>query len=112
MMEWNVFVGDFNHGVIRIHNVFDHAGVMEDLRKLASKYRDKERDTFEIEMQKSLMYWYWSKTEWEVVIDHWPHSDRRKPRKVDVWQQIYLNWGAFCDYVWSHRAELRRREKK
>lgn len=111
-MKWNVFVGDFNHGVIRTHNVFDHDGVMFDLCKAARKYKDDQCEEFIEAMRRSLMYYYWSKCEWEVVIDHWPHSDRRKPRTVDVWQQIDLNWGAFCDYVWSHRAELRRREKK
>ena len=109
MMEWNVIVSDFNRGEIVTHNVFDHAGVMTDLRKLARKYRDRERDAFEIAMQRMLQYYYWSKCEWEVVIDHWPHSERRKPRKVDVWEQIDLNWGIFCDYVWAHRSELRRK---
>lgn len=29
-----------------------------------------------------------------------------------VKHNIEMNWKPFCDYVWAHRADLRRREKK
>lgn len=112
MLEWNVYVSDFNNKKIVEHNVFDHWGVMADLRKAARKYRDKERAAFEEEMKNSLMYWYWSKCEWEIILDHWPTKGEEYQEKIDVFDQIKLNWANFCDYVWAHRAELRRREKK
>ena len=111
-LEWNVYVSEFNGREIVIHNVFDHRRLMDDLKKAARKYKDTEREEFCEQMRKDLMYYYWSKCEWEVIIDHWPHSDRLNDRKVDVYEQIRLNWEPFCDYVWSRRAVLRRREKK
>ena len=115
MLEWNVFVGDFNSGLIERHNVFDHWRFMEDLKKLARRCKDTEREQFEKELKRDLMYYYWSKCEWEIVVDHFPPSDNKdrfRPSKIDVWDQIELNWQNFTDYVWAHRAELRRREKK
>lgn len=111
-LEWNVYVSDFNRGKIVTHNVFAHGRLMVDLKKAARKYKNSERDKFEEQMRRDLMYYYWSKCEWEIIIDHWPHSGSRKDIKVDVWDQINLNWGIFCDYVWAHIAELRRKEKK
>lgn len=110
-LVWNVYVGNFNTGKIETHNVFDHFRVWQDLCKAARKYKDSERPLFEEEVRKTMMYYYWSKCEWEVIIDHWPHSDRRKDLKVDVYDQVRLNWGIFCDYLWENRAVLRRREK-
>lgn len=115
MLEWNVFVSNFNSGRIEKHNVFEHCGVTEDLKRIARKFRDGERKEFEEQMRHILRYYYWSKCEWEIVVDHFPPSDskdRFRPEKVDVWDQISLNWQSFADYVWAHRAELRRREKK
>ena len=110
-LTWNVFVGDFNHGIIETHNVFDHYRFMDDCRYAAKKYKD-DRDEFEKYIKRSLMYYYWSKCEWEVVIDHWPHSDRRKAKKVDAYDQVMMNWEHFINYVWEHAVDLRRRKKK
>ena len=110
-LVWNVYVSNFNTGKIETHNVFDHWRVWEDLCKAARKYRDSERPLFEEEVRKTMMYYYWSKCEWEVIIDHWPRNERMRDEKVDVYDQVRLNWGIFLDYLWANRAVLRRREK-
>ena len=84
---------------------------MEDCRKAAKKYA-KDREGFERAARRSLMYYFWSKCEWEIIIDHWPHDDRKRELKTDVYKQINLNWDRFIEYVWDHAVELRRREKK
>ena len=109
-LVWNVYVGDFNCGTIETHNIFAHYRFMDDLIKNARKHRNSERAEFEEQMRRDLQYYYWSKCEWEVVIDHWPPRDRAKAIKVDVYDQIRLNWDRFCDYVWEHKADLRRRK--
>ena len=90
------------------------------------------KDKFAEELRRSLFYYFGSKCEWEVVITSWvPHItiselDRlnaereetlkkynRNPyslyvnpevgEKVDVYEQVRLNWNVFVDYVWSHK---------
>ena len=110
-MEWNVYVGDFNTRRIKEHNVFDHWGIREDLQKALKKCEDRE--SFEEEVRKALMYRYWSKCEWEVVIDHWPpFKEHQGAEKVDVYDQIMMNWKIFTDYLWENRDEIKKWGKK
>ena len=110
MLTWNVYIGDFNGKRIETHNIFDHGGVMEDLRKIARKY--KEREAFEAEVRRTLMYYYWSKCEWEIILSHWPPRKDARDEKIDVWDQVHLNWPIFIDYLWENRKELTSRKRK
>lgn len=102
---WNVIYGNFNSKIIETHNVFNHYGFLEDCRKAAKKYKN-DRDGFLKEVRNSLMYYYWAKCEWEVIVSHWPQSDRMRDEKVDVYDQVMMNWDVFSDYIWTHRKEL------
>ena len=110
MLTWNVYVGDFNNSRIVTDNVFDNSGVMEDLRKAVKKFPEKE--DFAEAVRKSLMYHYWSKCEWEIILSNWPPSERMREEKIDVYDQVRLNWPVFIDYLWENRKELTKRRKK
>lgn len=106
MLEWNVYYENFNAREIQETNIFSHGSFLTDLKKAHKKYKDN-REAFEKEVKSSLMYWYWSKCEWEIIISDWPPSDRVPAIKVDVYDQVMLNWNVFMDYLWEHREELR-----
>lgn len=113
MLKWNVYIGDFNSGTIESYNVFCHAAFLEECKKIVKKHQKAlkgngifDRQTFSNEIRRSMMYYFWGKCEWEIIIDHWPQSDRRKSEKVDVFDQVGLNWDVFIDYIWSNREEL------
>ena len=57
----------------------------------------------------SLFYYYRSKCEWEVIVSSWPPSDRVPERKVDVYDQVMLNWDVFIGYVWEQAHARKRR---
>lgn len=109
-LEWNVFVSDFNKKQINKYNVFNHFTFLEYCKKNAKK-NAKDFDKFCDQLRKDLMYCYWSKCEWEVVITDWPTSGTCEA-KIDVFDQVMLNWDNFRNYVWEHAVDLRRREKK
>lgn len=111
-LTWNVYVGNSNRRTIEEYNIFTHDYFLDGLKKIARSYKDTQREEFCEHMRKELLYYFWSRTQWEVIIDHWPHKDNYYDKKVDVYEQVRLNWEPFCDYVWAHRAVLRRREKK
>ena len=58
-------------------------------------------------MRGSLFYYFRSKCEWEVIVGAWVASDRVPGRKVDVYEQVMLNWDVFIRYVW-HQAHARK----
>ena len=127
MLEWNVFVGGFNSREIEVRNVFNHHGFWNDLVKIAKKYNKArilpddlriqieaekaDKESFAEAVRTSLMYYYWSKCEWEVIIDHWPQRDGWNDRKVDVYEQVSMNWDRFIDYLWEHRREIKAKKE-
>ena len=117
-MEWNVYIGDFNSKRIETHNVFNHYRFVKDLTKALKKIEksdaseEKKKEDFAEAARKELMYYYWSKCEWEVIISHWPQGKDDKDEKIDVYDQVRLNWDKFIDYVWTNRKELKALERK
>lgn len=104
MLEWNVYVGDFNTQRIKTYNIFNHAA-FRDYCKCAVRMA-KSPDEFEDMIRHDLMYHFWSKCEWEVIMSGWPPSKRFHDKKIDVYNQVRLNWGAFIDYLWNHREDI------
>ena len=105
LMIWNVYIGSFNKNRIETWNVFDHWRFEEDCQKNYKK-NGENREAFEEQLRRDLQYYYWSKCEWEIILDHWPHFDQFKEEKIDVFDQVTLNWGVFADYVWNNRKEF------
>lgn len=109
-LTWNVYVSDFNRKIITTHNIFNHGGFVEDCQKAYKKLKkDNDVNAFFDEIRKSLLYWYWSKCEWEIIIDHWPHRESAKDEKVDVYDQVMLNWPVFCEYIWANKDAFKKK---
>ena len=108
-LEWYVWVGNFNKKQIERYNVFNHFRFYEDLQKHYRKIKD--RDQFLEAVRKDLMYYYWSKAEWEVVIRRWIQKDEGEI-KIDVYEQVMMNWDRFSEYLWENRKELRWRNRR
>lgn len=119
MLEWNVYIGNFNSRNIETFNIFRHTAFVEGCQKIVKKYRKTakndgvfDRDAFSEEIRHEMMYYFWTKCEWEVIIDHWPPHETFKCEKVDVYDQVRLNWDIFIDYVWNNREEIAKWKKR
>lgn len=133
-MRWNVFVNDFNLRKIQEYDIFKHSSFAKYVAKLLEQNLSKEE--FAEQLRRELQYYFWSKSEHEVVITSWPphidgaeldrlnveYEDFNKKyghypykidvrldvgRKIDIYQQVMLNFDVFCDYVWNHKEEKR-----
>lgn len=102
-LVWNVFCRDMNADTIKIFNVFEHYRFAEDVKKLILKCKD--RDAFERDLKSSLMYYFWSKYEWEVLISPRLDGKGKNAMKIDVYWQIRNNWDRFVDYVWVSKRK-------
>lgn len=127
-MHWNVYREDFNARKIEVFDIFRHHRFKAAVEKLLETQTDKT--SFADDLKHELMYNFWCKCEYEVVITSWPPyintEDMQKlnaeckekeekygrlpyklninppcAEKVDVYSQVMLNWDAFLDYVWS-----------
>lgn len=127
-MVWNVYREDFNRRVIIKYNIFNHGGLTQDVNKLLKA--DVSKDEFANQLKRSLMWWFRSRTEYEVLITSWPvYIDKTEldklnteyeeynnkwshypykinvapdvGKKVSVYDQVMMNWDQFVEYVWK-----------
>ena len=102
--QWMVLYHNRNAKKIEPHNVLHHGGIREDIVKATKKCKTKEE--FAKELRSNLLYYYWSKCEWEVLISPWISHHNDRDIKVDVYWQVMNNWDKFLDYVWENRKKL------
>lgn len=99
-MVWNVFRYDINSNGICKYNIFSHSGFTKDAHRLLKENVLKEE--LSKALRRSLAYHFRARCEHEIIITSNPvYFD--VGRKIDVYQQMMLNWDAFVDYVWSKR---------
>lgn len=103
-IRWNVFYHNCNSRSIETFNVFEHGSFREYVKKAAKKYQNKE--DFAKQLRSEVMYYFWSKCEWEVLVTPWISPRESEKKKIDVCWQIMNNWDVFVDYTWANRKKL------
>lgn len=96
-----VFYHDVNKNEIRPLNIFSHHAFMKDVQTELKK--SKTKNEFSEKLSKDLLYYFWAKAEYEVIISPWCGRGQTKDIKVDIYTQVKLNWDVFVDYVWNKR---------
>lgn len=112
MISWFAYVSDFQGGEPREYDIFTHSSFRDAARKITREYAkvlnetgEFDREAYGEEIRKELFYYFWKKCEWEIVLSHWPESLAKKSRKIDVYDQVTLNFPAFIDYIWDRKGE-------
>lgn len=129
-LKWVVYYHSINRGKIETFNIFDHWKFNDDTQKNLKKIKDK--DEFAKKLKSDLMYYFWSKCEYEVIITSFPtyikmdeldrlneeresckEKNNRDPKilganleteiKIDIYEQVMNNWDIFLDYVWNSK---------
>lgn len=109
-LEWNAYYEDFNGKKIVPFNVFHHTRFNEDVKKSFKKNKN-DFETFKKELKSNLMYYYWSKCEWEIILAAW--ISKNVPEiKIDVYDQVMLNFDLFAKYVWDFYSSRRKQTTK
>lgn len=103
---WNVYIENINKRCIEIHNIFNHYMFMQDLREIYSELKD-DKENFLYRVKRSLMYYYWSKCEWEIILSDWPPSEHFNEMKISAYDQVMNNWHIFSEYIWENRDKLK-----
>lgn len=98
--HWNVYVDDFNAKEIGTYDIMQNSRFVEDARKAIKEC--ETRDEFAERIRRDLMYYFWSKCEWEIILSDWPPSGQVE-KKIDVFDQVMLNFDVFVDYLWEEK---------
>ena len=103
-LKWFVFVEDINSKLIKVYNIFEHKDFMEDCNDAWENYKNKHHDfsRYQEDIDGILMYYFWCKCEWEIILSNFPPSDSFQKKKIDVYQQVKINWKKFMDYLFSY----------
>lgn len=111
--EWYVFVSDFNTKTIKTFNVFHSHNFLTGCKESFKKYKLPEQyNELAESIRHDAMYSFWSKSEYEIVITELMDRPDFNEVKIDVYQQLMLNWEPFIRYTIDHKAYFLRREKK
>lgn len=108
-MQWNVYIHNYNKNKMEPYNIFDHSGFKYEVKQAVKKYKDK--DAFIDKLRIELSYYFWSKCEWEVIITPWIGKKESCETKIDVFDQVMINWDIFSNYVWENRNKLLNNEQ-
>ena len=104
---WNVYIENFNHKEIEVRNIFECSWIFQDdLIKIYKKYSDN-KEKFLDDVKKALMHTFWSRCEWEIILSSWPPRKDFKEEKIDVYNQIMINWDIFSEYIWNNRELIK-----
>lgn len=93
---WNVIV-EKNNKIIS-WNIFDHWGFYSEFRKWLDE--SESIDVFGYEMERETRYYFWSRCEYEIVVND---LFDRAEKKIDVYDQVCANWDRFISYLWSFK---------
>ena len=111
-VEWNVYYYNYNSRKVETHNVFNHWRFIEYSAKAIKKYKD-DKKSLEEQIRRELMYYYWSKYVWEVIVAPFTSNlKEEEEKKLDVYEQVMLNWNIFFEYFWEHRKEILKYDKE
>ena len=127
-LAYYVYIENINKQKIEKYNVLND-GIVEEILKRTKDFTDKK--SFSEEVERIIMYHYWSRSEWEVVLTDWPPHMKtdeltklnneveryqkdygKEPyslvvnlstaEKIDVYDQVMMNWNIFIDYIWEN----------
>lgn len=104
-MEWYVYIYDINKNEIKKFNVFNHWKSEEDTKKNLKKYKNKEE--FSEQLRKDVMYYFWSKSEYELIItltedgrvllSPWCGCRNPEEATIDVTDDSSFDWRGFAE---------------
>lgn len=103
-IAWYVFKEDWGNKAIKTFNIFRHTHFREDCKKAFKKYKN-DIPAIQKEIKSILMYNYWCKCEYEIVITSFPPKED-VGEKVDIYSQVMMNWDIFFNYLLENHKYL------
>ena len=114
-LKWYAFRYNWNDHKLEFTNVLN--GWEENIAKVIKKgAKNKwepvvDYESFKNWLRKEFVYYYWSKSEHEVMIGDLCENDLDAYEKHDIWWQLEPNLDRICEYIINEMQIKFRKEK-
>lgn len=103
-LKWMAYYYSTSKNEVVPINIFQHSRFNDDVTADVLNKKLTDKDEFAKKLRSNLMYYFWSKCEYEIVLSPWCGvSTEDKDIKIDIYDQVFLNWDIFLNYVWSFK---------
>lgn len=96
--QWNVWIWDFNQDQLEKYDVVP--AFMRSIRSLKKSEYPKDIKCLDEFLRSEARYYFMAKCEYEMILHSWPAL--KNDEKVDVYDQLMLNWDLFVQAFWSN----------
>lgn len=100
---YKVYYHNVNKDSIDQINIFDFSCLVNFLEKESNL--DHDFDEFNHNLRKELMYYFWSRTEYEMIVSNW--CGKKAERKIDIFEQLDMNWDVFVDMCYKELLSMK-----
>ena len=110
MLKYNVWIYNINRRKMEVFNVFEHYSFLKGIKNilLEKNFLCSSIEDFSSQLKKEVLYYFWSRAEWEIVIQPWCncHDIEKAAEKIDICDQLIINWDIFVKYIWDNKQEV------
>lgn len=105
-MEWYVLNYNFNLKKIEPINIFNYGNFLKDIKEIYKEYIERKEDIefFENKINSELLYYFWSKREYEISVGDLFEKNLEKYEKIDVYYQVKMNFKTFIEYLLNNMS--------
>ena len=96
--KWNVWIWNFNNDILEQYDVVPM--LLRELKSLRKDDFPMNKRSMDKELKTWARYHFWSKCEYEMIVQGLYKKDNEE--KVDVYDQLMLNWDTFSDAFWKN----------
>ena len=96
-MKWYVLNYDWNSKKVKPFNIFNSVRFSKCLQKSLEEFITM--DDFKKDLQRNLMYSFWSKREYEISVGDLHENDMEKYQRFDIYDQVLPNLDILAEYI-------------
>lgn len=97
MLKYYAIRYDFNSRQIKPYNAL--AGWEEDIKKARKQKKFSTKEEFKNWLDGQFQYYYWSKSECEILVGGLHIRDEKELEKIDIYYQLKPNLDIITDYI-------------
>lgn len=100
-LQWFVFRDNCNSKKLEVFNIFDHGRFFDDIKDAMYNFimNNFSKNEFITKVDRMILYYFGFKVEYEIIISQVIGENYYE--KIDIRNQIHLNWDRFIDYLFD-----------